>query len=75
MVIGRPEANVVEPTELTLKRAYAVQWKKTTPNPLELAKLYREQGFTQRQIAEKYNIRRSTVAMAIRRCESDGSIV
>lgn len=45
------------------------------PNPLELAKLYREQGLTQRQIAEIYKIRRSTVAMAIRRCEKErGSV-
>jgi len=41
--------------------------KKQCPVPLELAKLYREQGLTQRQIAEIYIIRQSTVAMAVRR--------
>lgn len=68
---GRPEGNLFEPNPLTLKRAYEVQWKKSTPDPHELAKLYRDQGLTQRQIAELYKIRRSTVAMAIRRCVNE----
>lgn len=70
---GRPEDNVFEPNPLTLKRAYAVQWKTSMPNPHELAKIYRDQGLTQRQIAELYKIRRSTVAMAIRRSEKERS--
>lgn len=61
---GRPGANVFEPTELSIGRVYKVQWKKLKPNLEELARLYRVERLTQRQLAEKMGTRRSTVARA-----------
>ncbi len=64
---GRPEANVVEPTELSVGRAYKVQWKKSKPNLEELARLYWVEGLTQRQIADFVGVRRATVSEAARK--------
>ncbi len=38
--IGRPDAIVIEPTELSIGRVYKVQWKKEKPNLKEIARLY-----------------------------------
>jgi len=68
---GRPEANVVEPTEFSVGRAYKVQWKKEKPNLEELARLYWIEGMTQRQIADLIGIRRATVSEAVKKFKLD----
>jgi predicted DNA-binding protein (UPF0251 family) len=68
--IGRGEANVVEPTELSIGRVYEVQWKKETANLEEIARLYWVQGMTQRQVAKNMGVRRATVAMATKKYKS-----
>ena len=65
--IGRPEANVFEPTEFSVGRAYKGQWKKEKPNLKELARLYWVDGLTQRQIADFVGVRRATVSEAARK--------
>jgi len=65
--IGRPEANVFEPAELSVGRAYKVQWKKEKPNLEELARLYWVNGLTQHQVAERVGVRRATVADAAKK--------
>ena len=67
---GRPEANVVKPTELGIGRAYKVQWKKEKPNPEELARLYWVEGLTQVQVAARFRVRRATVAVAAKKFEN-----
>lgn len=58
---GRGEANAIEPTQLSVKRVYRVQWKKLI-NQDELAKLYWQDGLTMKQIAERLGVGRTTVS-------------
>lgn len=58
---------MLEPTELSIGRAYKVQWKKKKPNLEELARLYWVEGFSQRQIADRVGVRRATVGEAARK--------
>ena len=67
MKIGRPEANVLEPTQFSVKRIYGVQWKKTIANPEELARLYWVQGLSQVEIARRFKVRRATISMAAKK--------
>ncbi|MBL7542631.1 MAG: hypothetical protein JNL11_02395 [Bdellovibrionaceae bacterium] len=64
---GRGQANVVEPTELSIGRTYKVHWKKDKPNLEMIARLYWVDGLTQRQVAEKVGVRRITVADAAKK--------
>ena len=64
---GRSDANVIEPTELSIGRVYKVQWKKEKPNLEELARLYWVEGLTQRQISELIGVRRTTVSVAAKK--------
>ena len=64
--IGRPEAIVFEPTQLSIKRTYGVQWKKPRINQDELAKLYWDQGLSQIEIARRFKIRRATISAAVK---------
>jgi predicted DNA-binding protein (UPF0251 family) len=68
-MIGRLETNVVKPTELSIGRAYKVQWKKERPNLEELARLYWIEGLTQQQIAKRFKMRRATIATAVKKYE------
>lgn len=68
--IGRPEANVVEPTVLSIGRVYKVQWKKSKPDYYELARLNWVQGLKQRQVAEITGVRRTTIAAAVKKYKS-----
>ena len=67
---GRGEANVFEPTQLSLMRTYRVWWKKQRLNLDELAKLYWEDGLTMAQIAEKLRVGRTTVRDNLRKISS-----
>jgi predicted DNA-binding protein (UPF0251 family) len=64
---GRPDAIVIEPTELSIGRVYKVQWKKVKPNLEELARLYWVQGLSQRKIAEMAGVRRAIVSDAVKK--------
>lgn len=66
---GRLDANVIEPTELSIGRAYKVKWKKEKPTPEELARLYWVEGLTQQQVAARFRVRRATVAKAVKKFE------
>ena len=59
--IGRREANILEPTQCSVKRIYRVQWKRTSINQDELAKLYWNNGLTVTEIATKLGLARTTV--------------
>ncbi len=69
-LIGRPEDNVFEPTELSVGRAYKVQWKKAKPDYYELARLYWVQGLTQRQVADLTGVRRTRIGAAAKKFKS-----
>lgn len=64
---GRPEDNVFEPTELSVGRAYKVQWKKLKPDYYELARLYWVQGLTQRQVPDAAGVHHATVGTAAKK--------
>lgn len=68
--IGRPEDNVLKPTELSTGRVYKVQWKKEKPNPEALARLYWVEALTQVQVAARFRVRRATVAVAVKKFEN-----
>jgi len=70
--IGRREVNILKPTELSIGRAYKVQWKKEKPNLEELARLYWVQGLSQVEIARLYKIRRATISAAVKKFQPVG---
>ena len=69
MKIGRGEAKIVEPTELSIKRIYWVQWKQTSINQDELAKLYWEDGLNIAEIAKILGVAKTTVWDNIQKLE------
>jgi hypothetical protein len=54
LCLGRPEDNVFEPTQFSIKRIYRVQWKKSKINQDELANLYWNQRLIVKDIAARF---------------------